>query len=152
MRIAFLTISIATLVAASFPVRAAEPSARIIPGDWLPALSPSITSALQQLKEVQSQSEMNLFSRQVADMTDAQLFIAYVRLYEQLSAKQQQKLRDEQARWLKQRAKVARDAVESQGGSLAPLEANNAEVTFTEKRLVELRARLKAASENDSDD
>ena len=152
MRIAFLTISIAALVAASSQVRAAEPSTRIIPSEWLPALSPSITSALQQLKEAQSQPEMNLLSRQVADMTDAQLFIAYVRLYEQLSAKEQQKLRDEQARWLKERSKVARDAVESQGGSLAPLEANNAEVTFSEKRLVELRARLKAASKNDFDD
>lgn len=95
---------------------------------------------------------MNLLSRQIADMTDAQLFIAYVRLYEQLSAKEQQKLREEQARWLKQRAKVARDSVQSQGGSLAPLEANNAEVTLSEKRLVELRARLKGASKNNSDD
>ena len=39
--------------------------------------------------------------------------------------------------------KAAENGVESEGGSLAPSEANNAEVTFTEKRLAELRARLK---------
>ena len=148
MRIAIIAISGLVLTSAAF---AAEPAARIIPADWLPALSPSITSALQQLKAADSQSEMNLLSRQVADMTDAQLFIAYIRLYERLGAKQQQKLREEQARWLEQRSKAARDAVESEGGSLAALEANNAEVTFSEKRLVELRARLKALGKKDSD-
>jgi uncharacterized protein YecT (DUF1311 family) len=96
--------------------------------------------------------EMNQVSREVADMTDAQLFIAYVRLYERLSAKEQQKLHDEQTRWLKQRSKAARDAVESKGGSLAALEANNAEVTFSEKRLVELRARLKTLTKKAEDD
>ncbi len=148
MRIVNLAIS--ALVTASAAL-AAEPAARIIPADWLPALSPSITAALQQLKNAESQSEMNLLSRQVADMTDAQLFIAYIRLYERLGAKQQQKLRDEQTRWLEQRSKAARDAVESEGGSLAALAANNAEVTFSEKRLVELRARLKALATKDSD-
>jgi uncharacterized protein YecT (DUF1311 family) len=51
----------------------------------------------------------------------------------------------EQAKWLKARPKAAAAGVESKGGSLAPLEANNAELTYTEKRLAELRARLKAA-------
>jgi uncharacterized protein YecT (DUF1311 family) len=125
---------------------AAEPAATIIPEDWLPALSPSINSALSQLKDANSQAEMNSLSRQVADMTDAQLFIAYVRLYERLSPSERKKLRDEQTRWLKQRAKAAREGVESKGGSLAPLEANNAEVTLTEKRLAELRTRLKTAA------
>ncbi|MFN2508887.1 MAG: lysozyme inhibitor LprI family protein [Chthoniobacterales bacterium] len=119
---------------------------KIIPTDWLPALSPSINSALQQLKEANSQAEMNSLSRQVADMTDAQLFIAYVRLYERLSAKEREKLVQEQTAWLKKRPKVAKAGIESEGGSLAPLEANNAEVTYTEKRLAELRARLKEAS------
>jgi len=116
----------------------------MIPEDWLPALSPSLTSALSQLKEAETQGEMNSLSRQIADRTDAQLFIAYVRLYERLGPSERKTLHDEQARWLTQRTKTAREGVESKGGSLAPLEANNAEVTFTEKRLSELRARLKA--------
>lgn len=124
-------------------------SSKIIPEEWLPALAPSIKSALEQLKEANSQAEMNALSRQVADMTDAQLFIAYVRLYEKLSTKEREKLVTEQAEWLKKRPKAAEAVVESKGGSLAPLEANNAEVTYTERRLVELRARLKTAGHKD---
>lgn len=122
----------------------ATASTTIIPSDWLPALAPSIRSALDNLKEANSQMEMNLLSRQIADMTDAQLYIAYVRLYERLSQKERAALFAEQAKWLKAREKAAQDGVESEGGSLAPFEANNAELTFTEKRLAELRARLKA--------
>ena len=117
---------------------------KIVPSDWLPALAPSIKSALGDLKEANSQSEMNLLSRQVADMTDAQLFIAYIRLYERLPQKERDALLAEQTKWLQARSKAAADGVESEGGSLAPLEANNAELTFTEKRLADLRARLKA--------
>ncbi len=134
------------------PLFAAEPAAPILPEDWLPALTPSISSALAQLKKADTQTEMNARSREVADMTDAQLFIAYVRLYERLSVAERKKLHDEQTRWLKQRAKAAREGVESKGGSLAPLEANNAEVTFTEKRLAELRTRLKATATRRADD
>ena len=122
----------------------------ILPEDWLPALTPSINSALAQLKKAETQSEMNARSREVAEMTDAQLFIAYVRLYARLGAKERKKLQEEQTRWLKQRAKAAREGVESKGGSLAPLEANNAEVTFTEKRLAELRGRLKSVGSDDT--
>lgn len=124
--------------------KATSTSSKIVPTDWLPALAPSIKSALGDLKEANSQMEMNLISRQVADMTDAQLFIAYVRLYERLPQKERDALFAEQTKWLKARTKAAADGVESEGGSLAPLEANNAELTFTEKRLAELRARLKA--------
>jgi uncharacterized protein YecT (DUF1311 family) len=122
----------------------AQTNSTIVPDEWLPALAPSIRSSVDQLKEANSQAEMNLLSRQIADMTDAQLFIAYVRLYEKLPAKERAALLAEQSKWLKARVKAAKDGVESQGGSLAPLEANSAEVTFTEKRLAELRARLKA--------
>ena len=141
MRSRLLAISASLLLIQS--VSAQTKSSKIIPADWLPALAPSIKSALGDLREANSQTEMNLLSRQVADMTDAQLFIAYVRLYERLSQKERDALVAEQAKWLKARAKAAKDGVDSEGGSLAPLEANNAELTFTEKRLAELRARLK---------
>ena len=123
---------------------AAQTKAKIVPADWLPALAPSIRFALEQLKNANTQAEMNSLSRQIAEMTDAQLYIAYVRLYERLSAKERAALVTEQTKWLKARSKAAQDGVESDGGSLAPIEANNAEVTFTEKRIVEFRARLKA--------
>jgi uncharacterized protein YecT (DUF1311 family) len=124
----------------------AQTNTRIIPDGWLPALAPSIKSALDDLREANAQMEMNLLSRQIADMTDAQLFITYVRLYERLDTKERAKLLEEQTAWLKKRPAAAKKGVESEGGSLAPLEANNAEVTYTERRLAELRARLKTAA------
>lgn len=120
----------------------ASAQTKIIPEDWLPALAPSIRSALEQLKEADSRATMNSLSREVAEMTDAQLFIAYVRLYERLGTKERTALVAEQSKWLTARAKAAQGA----GGPLAPLEASNAEVTLTEKRLAELRARLKSVN------
>lgn len=144
MRLVLVSAVVSALLVGSLP--AAEPTTGIIPADWLPALAPSIRSTLEQLKEANTQGAMNTLSKQVAEMTDAQVFIAYVRLYEQLSTKERQALFAEQAKWLKARAKAAKDGVESTGGSLAPLEANSAAVTFSEKRLAELRVRLKAAA------
>ena len=124
----------------------------MVPDDWYPALHPSIVSALAQLKEANSTAEMNSLSRQVADMTDAQLYIAYIRLYEKLSTKERAELLAEQTKWLKTRAKAATDGIESEGGSLAPIEANNAELTYTETRLKELRARLEKMTNKDEDE
>jgi uncharacterized protein YecT (DUF1311 family) len=131
---------------------AASAQTKVTPTDWYPALAPSIRFALEKLKEANSTAEMNSLSRQIADMTDAQLYIAYVRLYERLNAKERAALSTEQAKWLKARSKAATDGIESEGGSLAPIEANNAEVTFTEKRLAELRRRLKATNASKSDE
>ncbi|MBA2269722.1 MAG: DUF1311 domain-containing protein [Chthoniobacterales bacterium] len=144
MRLVLVSAVVSALLVGSLP--AAEPTTKIIPTDWLPALAPSISATLEQLKEANTQGAMNTLSKQVAEMTDAQVFIAYVRLYEQLSTKERQALFAEQAKWLKAREKAAKDGVESTGGSLAPLELNSAAVTFSEKRLAELRARLKAAA------
>ena len=153
LRLLAIAACLAVLVgsASAQSKKKSEAGANIIPADWLPALAPSIKSALGDLKNANSQMEMNLLSRQIADMTDAQLFIAYVRLYERLPQKERDALVAEQAKWLRARVKAAQDGVESEGGSLAPFEANTAELTFTEKRLAELRARLKAVgSKNDS--
>ena len=141
MRLFIFTAALLVLASASLN---AQTNTKVVPAEWIPPLAPSITGALKDLKEANSQAEMNALSRQIADMTDAQLFVAYVRLYERLDGKGRAALLAEQTKWLKARAKAARDGVESEGGSLAPLEANNAELTFTEKRLKELRTRLRA--------
>jgi uncharacterized protein YecT (DUF1311 family) len=151
MRLQFLIAAFTIALAAITPVLGQTKPAPVIPEGWLPALAPSIEAALEQLKDANAQMEMNRLSRQIADMTDAQLFIAYVRLYEKLSQKERAALVAEQAKWLKARPKAAAAGVESGRGSLAPLEANNAEVTYTEKRLAELRARLKTASKKKPD-
>lgn len=151
MRLLASTIVLLSMLIFS-PPASAQSKTRIIPADWLPALAPSIRFALEQLKKANSTAEMNSLSRQIAEMTDAQLYIAYVRLYEQLNTKERAALVTEQTKWLKARTKAAKDGIESEGGSLAPIEANNAEVTFTEKRLAELRKRLKATNASKSDD
>ncbi|MEP6822834.1 MAG: lysozyme inhibitor LprI family protein [Chthoniobacterales bacterium] len=135
------------LFAAIFAIHAGRLIAQtpVVPADWLPALSPSIENSLEQLKEADAQQAMNRLSRQVADLRDAQLYIAYVRLYQKLGSKERAALLAEQTKWLKARTKAAKDGVKSEGGSLAALEANNVEVTFTEKRLQELRDRYKKA-------
>ena len=138
-----LAVALVCLLAATPPL-GAQTKQDIVPEDWLPALAPSIKSSLADLSKAESQAAMNTLSREVAEMTDAQLFIAYVRLYQRLSTKERAALFTEQTKWLQKRAKAAKDA-QAKGGSLAPLEANNAEVTLTEKRLDELRARFKAA-------
>lgn len=131
------------LLASAAPAQSQTP---VTPSDWLPALHPSIQNTLADLKEANSQMEMNRLSRQIAEMTDAQLFIAYVRLYERLGPKDRAALLAEQTKWLKDRAKAAAEAVESEGGSLAAFESNNAELTLTEQRLAELRDRYKRTS------
>jgi uncharacterized protein YecT (DUF1311 family) len=148
LRLFILLPALVWILCVAEPLHGEQPPP-IIPEGWLPALSPSIKSALGALKDANSQAEMNSLSREVAELTDAQLFIVYTRLYERLSPKERTALVAEQTKWLKARSKAARDGVESTGGSLAPLEANNAEVTFTEKRLAELRARLRAAEKKE---
>lgn len=125
----------------------ARADADVVPPDWLPALHQSIKNTLAQMKDSTSTEELNRLSRQVAEMRDAQLYIAYVRLYEKLGSKARAKLVTEQAEWLAARAKAAKK--KSKSGSLAELEANNAEVTFTEARLNELRARYQKAGGED---
>ncbi|MGI9088202.1 MAG: lysozyme inhibitor LprI family protein [Chthoniobacterales bacterium] len=139
-----LVLVLGALLLGALAPLSAQTRSDIIPEDWLPALAPAIKSQLEQLRDAQAQGTMNRLSREVAETTDAQLFIAYVRLYERLSPKERTKLFHEQETWLKKRPKIAKAGIESEGGSLAPLEANNAEITYTEKRLAELRARLKA--------
>ncbi|MGI8435556.1 MAG: lysozyme inhibitor LprI family protein [Chthoniobacterales bacterium] len=145
----FLLLLLFSIFLSASAVRA---QSKVVPPDWLPALHPSIENALEQLKDANAQQEMNRLSRQIAEMRDAQLYIAYVRLYQKLGTKERAALLTEQTKWLKARVKAAKAEVESEGGSLAALEANNAEVTFTEKRLKELRDRYKKASSGKEDD
>ena len=85
---------------------------------------------------------MNRLSRCLADLKDAELLTIYVRLYETLTPLEQQSLLQEQTKWLNKRRKAAEDRIESEGGSLAPTEANMAEIEFTKKRIAELKKRL----------
>lgn len=90
-----------------------------------------------------SQQFLNRTSQSLAALRDAQLFIAYISLMEVLDKPGRDALFEEQRNWLKQRREQARQAVESKGGSLAPLEYSSTFREITEARLETLKKRLR---------
>ncbi len=90
----------------------------------------------------QSQQALNKANQNIADLVDAQLFITYTLLLQQLDEKGRNALYTEQQDWLVQRQAAAHAHVVSKGGSLGPLEYATALSDLTRKRLKELETRL----------
>lgn len=131
----------------------AQSEGAILPAKWRPELTEMVEQTESALANAETQTQMNGLSRNLADLKDAQLFVLYVQLYEKLlPAKGREALAAEQARWLKARTRAAKSAVESEGGSMAALEANGAEAAYTDKRLRDLTSRLTAAAKSDPDE
>jgi uncharacterized protein YecT (DUF1311 family) len=125
-----------------------EREGTILPREWRPDGTAASEWLGKDLTEMQAQQGMNQLSRCLADLRDAELFAIYVRLFERLSEPERRLLLREQEAWLVARRKAAENAVESEGGSLAPYEANSAEMKFTERRIAELTKRLAAPEVN----
>lgn len=123
-------------------LQAGEREKAILPRDWRPDLLAASEWLESDLAETRAQQGMNRLTRCLADLKDAELLAIYVRLYETLTPPEQQSLLEEQTKWLSKRRKAAEDGIESEGGSLAPTEANMAEMEFTKKRIAELSKRL----------
>jgi uncharacterized protein YecT (DUF1311 family) len=122
----------------------------LIPDAWNPSLE-QVREFVEAMPATQSPVNQKFLSdtgQNLADISDAQLFIAYVRLMQALDAKQRTALFKEQQRWLEKREQTAKSAVISKGGSLAPLERNNAFLKMTEERLAELANRLNQKNTN----
>lgn len=114
-----------------------------IPENWNPSLQQvreQLGSLANQAAPVNQQA-LSQASQLMADSADAQLFITYVQLMQRLDHAQRSELFEQQAAWLALRTQQAGAAVVSQGGSLAPLEYNNAFIEITEARLKELQQR-----------
>jgi uncharacterized protein YecT (DUF1311 family) len=94
-----------------------------------------------ETKAPKSQQYLNRTSQNLSDLADAQLFITYTLLMQNLDGKERKALFDEQKDWLAKRDELAQSAVVSKGGSLAPLEYASALRQVTEKRLAELEGR-----------
>jgi len=141
-----LTCFVLSFVSACSPPGrgSAEPASQFVPGEWKPSLEQVQTSIQDELDTgtEKSQRYLNRASQNLSDVRDAQLFITYVLLAQGLDAKEQKALFDEQKTWLANRHELARSAVVSKGGSLAPLEYASAFRQVTEKRLAELEQRL----------
>lgn len=119
----------------------------LIPENWTPSLEQTrdyLDESFKVNAEVPQQT-LNQMSKNLADISDAQLFIVYIRLVQTLDARGQAELFDEQQRWLAERATAAQAAVISKGGSLAPLEYSGAFKKITDERLGELQKRLQQA-------
>ena len=126
--------------------RSGEREGTILPREWRPDTTEACEWLDQDLTEMEAQQGMNRLSRCLADLKDAELFVIYVQLFEILPEPERQSLIREQKQWLVARKKAAKKAVDSEGGSLAPYEANSAEMKFTERRIAELGKRLSASA------
>lgn len=97
----------------------------------------------QDLKEDRGgQHGMNLLSAHTGAVLDAQVTIYYMRLLSTLRGTGRRKLFEQQEAWVKRHQEESTAAVESHGGSLAPLEFGMAYVDITRARLKELKARI----------
>jgi len=114
-----------------------------IPENWHPSLEQvreQIDSLANQTAPA-SQQQLSQSSQNMADVADAQLFISYIQLMQRLDQQQRSDLFKEQQAWLETRIQQASAAIISKGGSLAPLEYNDAFIEITEARLKDLQQR-----------
>jgi uncharacterized protein YecT (DUF1311 family) len=131
----------ALLWVSEFTVRGKDP----LPKDWRPDLDLVARSIEKDLEQSKAQQEMNLASGLLAKVRDAELEIAYLRLYAALSEASRAKLKAEQTIWLKKRARAVENTTPKDGtrGTIGPLEENETFLKVTEARTRELQARLK---------
>lgn len=116
---------------------------QILPLDWDPYLEQAAEYIEGDLEAWEGgQQGANRNSADIGSILDGKLFQVYVRLYQCLPLEKRISFRDEQSEWMQKRYKDSSDAVESHGGSLAPLEFNLAFIEFTKERIKELESRL----------
>jgi uncharacterized protein YecT (DUF1311 family) len=121
----------------------------ILPKGWDPSTTDATDYLQQALQDEKAQQGINRLTSQIASVLDAQLLVAYVKLYERLDEKGKASLKEEQAQWLAKRKKTSLAAAKSEeGGSASSMEANMAFSDFTTKRLQSLGARSKKLAAN----
>ena len=81
-------------------VQAQQP---VVPADWHPSLDLVREKLETQLSETKAQQAVNVLIGRLAEVTDAELLIVYIQLYERLSPAKRAELRRDQGQWLKTR-------------------------------------------------
>lgn len=119
----------------------------LVPDNWTPSLEQAgeFVDEMSKNQSLINQRFLSDTSQHLADISDARLFIVYVRLMQTLNNKERGALFDEQQQWLEKREQSARAAVISKGGSLAPVEYNHVFRSMTEARLSELLKQFNKA-------
>ena len=117
-----------------------------LPKGWQPAMDFVYEWLEDNLKDA-PQQDMNSITARQAEVRDMELQLIYLKLWICLPEKDQSKLKGKQTKWLAMRRKTVATAADlDRSGSIAPMEANLAELKFTEKRIAELKKRLNAIS------
>lgn len=125
------------------PPAAAIEATPILPPDWSPYLDQAIDFLNAELEAPhRGQQGMNRISADLGFLYDAKLLELYVRIFERLAPDQRQQFRAEQQNWLETRNDQSQAAVESHGGTLAPLEYNSKFIELTQQRFNELEQKL----------
>ena len=119
-----------------------------LPKDWSPDLSEVARHLEKELQEPTiCQAEMNRISAHLAEVRDVQLALLYFQLWQQLSAKEQTQLKNEQTAWIKKRSRSADKVYASyEGGTYAPCGYSEEFLKQTDLRIKELQDRLKQRS------
>jgi uncharacterized protein YecT (DUF1311 family) len=117
----------------------------ILPDKWSPYLDQALDYLDQELTEWRhGQQGANRLSADIGSVQDAKLLETYVRFYERLPTQKREELRKEQREWLSRRRQQAQAAIESHGGTLAPLEFNTKFIDLTKERIEEIQRRIPA--------
>jgi uncharacterized protein YecT (DUF1311 family) len=128
---------------AALPAPKDKAATLILPNEWTPFLDQAAWYLEGELNAwQQGQQGANRISADLGFVQDARLFQTYVRLYERLAPDRREEFRKEQQDWLGERRTRAEAAIESHGGSLAPLEFNLEFIKVTAARIKELEGRL----------
>ena len=114
------------------------------PKGWSPNLDEVTARFRDELKNAHGQQEINHLSGRLAEVRDAQLALVYIQLWQKLSPKEQASVKKEQAAWIKQRERSAKEAsLVDEGGSLAPYDYCEEYIKITDLRIKEIQKRLK---------
>ncbi|NWF90067.1 MAG: hypothetical protein HXY50_11480 [Ignavibacteriaceae bacterium] len=118
-----------------------EKSNPILPDNWVPFLEQPKNFLLEELPNVMQQQPMNKMSADLCFISDGELLVSYVKLYELLPEKEKEKLLNEQTKFISDRFTKTIEIHEG-GGTISPYLANMEFYRITETRLKELNNRI----------
>ena len=119
----------------------AHAQTQVVPKDWIKP--ENLEGAQRPLQEqLDTGKDMINTAWSMARVRDAELFIAYITVWEKLPANGREALRKDQETWLKQREKAVKAADDGASGQVGRLQAASEHQEMTAARLKEIKKRL----------